>query len=169
MQCGSHNSTALKPEDENEKLSADDVPEELQLRDSSKKGDLTASAGASSSAPTSSTSSSTANSSNAPAPLATDHSTPVAQRQANQDEGDLSHLPAVLEPEFGDLPADLPLNAPRETPLYQPPPLGTPVGQNPEANIQSVRAILRDQLDNVLSIIVLLISLLVIYKLFMYL
>lgn len=171
FQCGSHNSTALRPEDENEKLSADDVPEELQLRDSSKKGDLNASSSgaASSSAPSSS------NPLSSSSHLATpDASTPVARRplshltgdnqETNDESGDLPH---ILEPDLGDAPTLPHTEPPREMPLYQPAPMSA---TGPAADsTQSVRVILRDQLDNVLSILVLLIFLLAVYKLFLYL
>lgn len=174
IKCGSHNSTALRPEDENEKLSAEDVPEELQLRDSSKKGDSVAS----SSAPSSSAPSSPSHNSStsfAPSPqFINNSSTSTSQRSHSHTHPDLqiqdeNPAPELLVPDLDDLPAEnntLPQHL-NDGALFQPAPINLPVAA--EGQPQDVRAILRDHVDIALSIIVLLTGLMIIYKLFLYL
>ena len=147
------------------------MPEELQLRDSSKKGDLNSSSSgaASSSAPSSSSHLTSSSPPVTPDRPATVSRRPLSHLQSDSHEAnnDTDDLPHILEPDLDDAPI-LPNNEPpRETPLYQPAPMATNSSAAPEA--QSVRVILRDQLDNVLSILVLLIFLLAVYKLFLYL
>jgi ubiquitin-conjugating enzyme E2 J1 len=150
--CGSHNSTCLRPEDANETLTADDVPEELQLRDSKKV------ASASGAAPSSSSSTSSSSS----------HSAQVSG-------GSHTEANATLEAETDQTqnPEVLPQDTQDHGFVSQNQPLqhaNAPAATSDQANeLNQAMQTLRDQIDMVLSFFVLLIGILLIRKLYIYL